>query len=211
MTTAPRASAQACGASNAMAKAAARATPRPPIASHVSVATLFLRFLVIGSVSFGGGIVAYLRRMLVDQTKWLTEEQFLAALELSQTLPGTNSVNMSVLVGDHFAGWAGAAAAFLGLVLPGAVLAFVLAVGSESGRHNPIAHAALGGVTACAVGILAAITLRTGKKQFLTFPDVLLLATTFVAMSFLKLPLLFIVIVMGAIAIYVHRPRRETP
>ncbi len=186
-----------------MAKAAAT----PAHVTPVSPVTLFLKFLVIGSVSFGGGIVAYLRRMLVDQTKWLTADEFLGALELSQTLPGTNSVNMSVLVGDRFGGWVGAAAAFLGLVLPGAVLAMLLAAGSESGKHNPIAHAALDGVTACAVGILLAITLRTGKKQFLTFPDILLLAITFVAMSFLKLPLLFIVIIMGAIAIYVHRPR----
>lgn len=194
-----------------MAKAAAPPAPVVPVVSHVSIGTLFLKFVLIGAVSFGGGIVAYLRRMLVDQTGWLTEDQFLAALELSQTLPGTNSVNMSVLVGDHFAGWPGATAAFLGLVLPGAILAFVLAVVSQAQGHHPIAHAALAGVTACAVGILTAITLRTGKKQFLTFPDVLLLAITFVAMSFLKLPLLFIVIVIGAIAIYVHRPRQAAP
>jgi len=114
---------------------------------------------------------------------------------------------MSVLVGDKFAGWPGAAAAFLGLCLPGALLAYVLAVGSESGRHNPIAHAALGGVTACAVGILTAITLKTGKKQFTSFPDIVLVAVTFVAMSILKMPLFYIIIVMGAIAVYAHRPR----
>lgn len=178
-----------------------------PAAPKVTVATIFLKFLLIGSISFGGGIVAYLRTMLVDQTKWFTEDQFLSALELSQTLPGTNSVNMSVLVGDRFAGWPGAAAGFLGLCLPGALLAYILAFGSESGRHNPIAHAALGGVTACAVGILTAITLKTGKKQFTNLRDFGLVAVTFVAMSILKLPLLYIIIVMGAIAIYAHRPR----
>src|SRR5271168_4182936 len=95
--------------------------PAVSAAPKVTVATVFLKFLVIGSVSFGGGIVAYLRAMLVDQTKWYTDEEFLTALELSQTLPGTNSVNMSVLVGDKFAGWPGAAAGFLGLCLPGAL------------------------------------------------------------------------------------------
>lgn len=182
------------------------APAQPP---KVTVATIFLKFLVIGSISFGGGIVAYLRAMLVDQTKWYTEEEFLTALEMSQTLPGTNSVNMSVLVGDKFAGWPGAAAGFLGLCLPGAFLAYVLAIGSESGRHNPVAHAALEGVTACAVGILSAITLKTGKKQFLSFPDIALVALTFICMSILKLKLFFIIAVVGAIAIYVHRPRRE--
>jgi chromate transporter len=190
--------------------AVAEVPPDPAAPPKVTAATIFLKFLVIGSVSFGGGIVAYLRTMLVDQTKWYTEDEFLTALELSQTLPGTNSVNMSVIVGDKFAGWPGAAAGFLGLCLPGAILAYVLAVGSESGRHNPIAHAALDGVTACAVGILTAITLKTGKKQFMSFPDVLLLGVTFVMMSFLKFKLFFIIAVMGAIAIYVHRPRSKT-
>jgi len=189
--------------------AEAPAAPMAPPAAKVTVATIFLKFLVIGSISFGGGIVAYLRSMLVDQTHWFTEEEFLTALEVSQTLPGTNSVNMSVLVGDRFAGWPGAAAGFLGLCLPGAILAYLLALGSAAGGHHPIGHAALMGVTACAVGILTAITLKTGKKQFLNVRDFALVAVTFLFMSILHLKLFFIIIVMGTIAIYVHRPRGE--
>ncbi|MEO9264067.1 MAG: chromate transporter [Candidatus Baltobacteraceae bacterium] len=176
--------------------------------TRVGLGQLFLKFLVIGSVSFGGGIIAYLQRMLVDEMHWLTKDQFLAALEVSQTLPGTNSANMSVIVGDVFCGPIGAVVAFLGMTLPGAILVFVLAVGSGAGRHNPIAHAALMGVTAGAVGILAAITFRTGKEQFVHFPDVLVVAVTFVGMSFLKIPLLVLVIVLGGIAVFLHRPRQ---
>jgi chromate transporter len=177
---------------------------------RVSLGQLFMRFLTIGSISFGGGIVAYLRQMLVEDTKWLTPDEFLATLEVGQTLPGTNSVNMSVLVGDYLLGRLGAALAFLGLVLPGSVLIFLLAVGTGAGRQNPIAHAALTAVTACAVGILSAITFKTGTKQFTRFPDILLLAATFVGMSLLKLPLLLLIVVMGGLGVYLYRPRAGT-
>jgi chromate transporter len=176
--------------------------------AKASVGELFLKFLIIGTISFGGGIIAYLRRTLVDETKWLTEEQFLRALELSQVVPGTNSANMAVIVGDFLCGLVGSVAALAGICLPGAVLAFVLAIGSSAGRHHPIGHAALLGVTAGAVGILASITFRMGKPQFIQFPDVAILLLTFVGMSLLKLPLLLLVVVLGGVAVFIYRPRK---
>jgi chromate transporter len=171
---------------------------------------IFLKFLFIGAISFGGGIVAYLRRTLVDETGWITPKQFMGALELGQTVPGTNSANMAVIVGDYLAGPLGALAALVGLCLPGGLLVFGLAVASGAGRHTPIAHAALAGVTACAVGILAAITLRTGKEQFIRFPDVAILIATFVGMAVFKIPLLILAIVLGGIAVYLYRPGKKS-
>src|SRR5690348_10605073 len=97
-------------------------------ASRVDLTTIFLRFLTIGAISFGGGLTAYLQDMLVEKTKWLTADEFIAILEIGQTVPGLNSVNMSVLAGSHLRGPAGAVAAALGMVLPGA--AFVLGIGA---------------------------------------------------------------------------------
>lgn len=176
--------------------------------AKVSLSELFLKFLIIGAISFGGGIIAYLRRTLVNETKWLTDEQFLRALELSQVVPGTNSANMAVIAGDVLCGVVGSIVALTALCLPGAILAFVLAIGSGAGRHHPIGHAALLGVTAGAVGILASITFRTGKRQFVQFPDVAILLLTFAGMSLLKLPLLLLVVVLGSVAVFIYRPRQ---
>lgn len=60
----------------------------PPPASKVSLAKLSGVFLYIGATSFGGGVVAYLREHLVERQKWLDEDQFLAALEIGETVPG---------------------------------------------------------------------------------------------------------------------------
>ena len=167
---------------------------------------IFLKFLTIGAISFGGGIIAYLQRTLVDQTRWLTPKQFMGALEISQSVPGTNSANMAVIVGDYLAGPIGSLVAFVGLCLPGAILVFALAVASGIGRHHPIGHGALLGVTAGAVGILAAITFRTGRQQFVRFPDVAILIATFIGMTIFKIELLILVVVLGGLAVFLYRP-----
>jgi chromate transporter len=178
---------------------------------RVSLRTIFIKFLVIGAVSFGGGIVAYLQRMLVDDARWLNDEEFLVTLEISQTMPGLNAVNMSVLVGDRLRGAIGALVASVGMVLPGAL--FVFAVGVAAGeihRATPIGHAALRGVAAGAVGLLAAIVLRTGRQQFVEVVPFVLMAVTFVAMSVLRLPLFVILLTLVPIAIFIYRPRAST-
>jgi chromate transporter len=190
-----------------------RAVPEPAKAEpvqteRVSLATIFVRFVTIGALSFGGGIVAYLQRMLIDETKWLTEDEFLAALEISQTMPGLNAVNMSVLVGDRLRGPIGAFIAALGMVAPGAIFVFLLGLAAAAApHHTPIASAALNGIAAGATGLLLAIALRTGHKQFMRPVDIGFMALTFVAMSFLKLRLLLIILTLAPIAIYHYRPR----
>src|SRR5258708_13425355 len=92
----------------------------------VSLREIFLTFLAIGATSFGGGVVAYLRNSLVTAKGWLDEPQFLAALEISQALPGLNATNMSVIVGDRLPGPPGPLAAFLGITLPAGILIFPL-------------------------------------------------------------------------------------
>jgi chromate transporter len=175
---------------------------------QVSLSTIFLQFLTIGAISFGGGIVAYLQRMLVDQTKWLTPDEFLAALEISQTMPGLNAVNMSVIVGDKLRGPVGASIAAVAMVAPGAIVIFLLGLAAGAAHHaTPIANAALRGIAAGATGLLLAIALRTGHKQFLHPRDIILMACTFALMSLVKINLLIILLTLGPIAVYIYRPK----
>ena len=132
-------------------------TPRPTLLE------LFLEFLLIGAVSFGGGIIAYERVLLIEKRKWLTNDTFMATLAISQTMPGLNSVNIAVLAGDHLRGTLGALAATIGLILPGS--AFVLGVGLlySEGANHPLVNTLLAGIAACATGLLAAITYKIGE------------------------------------------------
>jgi chromate transporter len=179
------------------------ATPR------VSLAKLFSVFALIGVTSFGGGIVAYLRRALVDKEKWLDEDGFMAALEISQTLPGLNSTNMSVIVGRRLRGAAGALAATLGMILPGAVIVTGLGFAYVALRHDPKVAVVLTGVAAAAVGLLLQVTLKIGWKQLISPRDLALVVVVFVLVGIFHVSLLVTLVAVAPLAVWMHRPRRE--
>src|SRR5262249_40920162 len=81
----------------------------PPV--EATLIQIFRAFLLIGATSFGGGVMAYLRSSLVEKHGWLDDESFVQLLAMSQSLPGLNSTNMAVLVGDRLRGTLGAAVA----------------------------------------------------------------------------------------------------
>jgi chromate transporter len=175
-------------------------------AARVSLAEIFSTFLVIGATSFGGGVVAYLRQALVVQRRWLDDDQFMSALEISQTLPGLNATNMSVLVGSRLRGVPGATAALLGMCLPGSALLFLL--GTLYGEHNarPAVIAALNGVAAAATGLLLATTYQLGRKELGGWVDAVFVALTVAAVSVFHVSLPVTLFTLGPLAIWWYRP-----
>jgi chromate transporter len=171
---------------------------------------LFVQFFIIGAVSFGGGIIAYERILLVEKRKWLSADEFMAYLAISQTMPGLNSVNLAVLSGDHLRGVMGAITATLGLILPGSI--FVLAVGIiyASAADHPLMNYALAGIAAAATGLLAAITYKIGANHWRDFKSLLIIVLTFLLMSIAKLSLPYVILIMAPISLYLYRPSKNT-
>ena len=69
-------------------------------------ADLFLTYGKIGLIGFGG-INAWARRVLVEEKRWLTEQEYAETLGLGQVLPGPNALNAAIMVGDRFHGAVG--------------------------------------------------------------------------------------------------------
>ncbi|MGH7865239.1 MAG: chromate transporter [Candidatus Binataceae bacterium] len=172
----------------------------------VGLGAIFQVFLMAGAVSFGGGVVAYLREYLVSARGWLDDEQFLTALEIGETLPGVNALNIAVIVGDNLRGVAGAAVAATALMLPGSVVVMMLAVLWESQRQNPLVTAFLLGIAASAVGLLSAVSLRLGRHQFTRMPDVAIVVATFILVSVLHVSLVLVLLIIGPLGIWLYRP-----
>ena len=172
-----------------------------------SLLDLFLQFLIVGAVSFGGGIIAYERILLVEKRKWLNADQFMAYLAISQTMPGLNSVNLAVLTGDYLRGIKGSVIALLGLVLPGSVLVLLLGLVYTALTDHAITVLLLTGIAAGATGLLAAVTYRIGDAHWKKPISLLLIATTFILMSIVKLPLLEVLAIMVPIGLFIYRPK----
>lgn len=174
---------------------------------EVSLLSLFKVFLTIGAISFGGGVVAYLREYIVRGEQWMDDDEFLDSLEIGQTLPGLIAVNLSVIVGDRIRGAAGALAAAVGILLPGTVVVMTAGVLYMGNRQNPAVNHFLGGVAAAAVGLLTAVALQLGHKQLVHLRDFLLVMATFVAISLLHQSLIVVILVVGPIAVLLYHPR----
>src|SRR5262249_47703712 len=159
---------------------------------------IFRVFLLIGATSFGGGVMAYLRSSLVEKHGWLDDEGFVQLLALSQSLPGLNSTNMAVLVGDRLRGSLGALVAIAGICLPGAVLIFFVGMLHRQHGARPLVTAAFHGVTAAAVGLVAAVALQIGRKVLTRVDDLAFVVLAAIGVSVLHQSVLIVLFVVSA-------------
>src|ERR1700685_4372107 len=120
-----------------------------------SLAELFVAFATI-SLSGFGGVLAWARRMMVEQRRWLTPEQFNEAYAVCVMLPGANIVNFSVVFGSRVRGPLGGLAAIAGLILPPVVLVIVFGMLYARFGDLPALRHILTCVAAAAAGLIAA-------------------------------------------------------
>ena len=173
----------------------------------VTVLAIFWAFLLVGATSFGGGVVAYLRSSLVGKHEWIDDKTFVEFLSIGQPLPGLNATNMAVLVGDRLRGTFGAIAAVTAICLPGALLMFAAGVAYGVHGDRPAVTAILHGVAAAATGLVFALTVQLGRKSLERAGDLVFVVVTAVAVDLLHFKVPYVLLAVGAIAIWWHRPR----
>ena len=103
---------------------------------------IFIRFLILGCMSFGGPVahIAYFQREFVEKRKWITEKEFASAFSLCQFLPGPASSQLGMFIGYHRGGYAGSFLAFLGFTFPSfALLTTAAFYNAQWGRLESVA------------------------------------------------------------------------
>jgi len=175
--------------------------PRP------SLGHIFWVFLVMGATSLGGGVVGYLRTALVVRQRWLDDLTFVELLSISQTLPGLNATNMSILVGDRLRGGWGALLATLGMCLPGAALMTGAAFAYGIGGDDPWSRAFLHGIAAGAVGLIVMVMVQLGSRVLKGIADYVFVVATAAAVAGFGVQVPYALLAAGALAIWWHRPR----
>jgi chromate transporter len=178
---------------------------------HPTVAALFLTYLKIGLSGFGG-VNAWARRVLVEERRWLTEQEYAEVLGLGQVLPGPNALNVAIQLGDRFRGGLGALAAVAGLFGgPMAVLA-LLAVLHDAYGEVPIVKAVLAGIAAAAAGMVLGTAAKMAQKLKPSLPIIAVGLASLLGGAVLRLPLPYIVLGLApfgiAAAWWTMRPAR---
>ena len=121
--------------------------------------------LKLGATGFGGGIaiLAQIRRVVVREQRWMTDEEFLDAVSLAQSLPGANAANAMSYVGLKLGGPRGAAIALSAFVLPSFVIMVGLTIAHGRLEQSEDAKLIFQGFNAAVVGLIAATTARLGQ------------------------------------------------
>jgi chromate transporter len=165
-----------------------------------SIGQVFLVFTGLALRGFGG-VLPWAQRVLVEERRWLTREEFVEALAVGQVLPGPNICNLSVIVGDRWFGWRGALAALGGLVAAPAVLALGLAALHGQVAEHPLAQRVLAGMGAAAGGLILATAARLATAQRAHWRWLGFGALAFVAVGLLRMSLVTVLPVLGAVAV----------
>lgn len=119
---------------------------------------LFLTFFKIGLFSFGGGyaMLPLIKHEVVDINGWMTSESFTNILGISQITPGPVAVNTATYVGYKTSGIVGSAFATLGVIMPSAIIIFIIAKLFMEHSDNKYALGILKYIRLSAVGLIAA-------------------------------------------------------
>jgi chromate transporter len=127
---------------------------------------MFVLFFKLGLFTIGGGMamVPLLQEKVCDEKGWLTEEETVDCLAVSQGLPGVIAVNMSTYVGYKLKGLPGAIIATAGTIIPSFVIIILVVLFLDTIAENPYVLGAMAGIRAAATGLVAFAAYKLGKQ-----------------------------------------------
>jgi chromate transporter len=178
------------------------------LAPRPGLAALFTGMLQVALSAFGGGLSAWSQRIVVEQRRWMTNEQFLTGLTVARLFPGPNQINMAVYIGAEFQGLPWALAALAGMLLVPFSLLMALGVVYFQVHELPAVDRLLAGVVAAAAGMALSMGFKI-LDQYRKDPLALALAgAVLLALSVFHARLVPVVLISGPLAMAWYWPRQ---
>ncbi len=173
------------------------------ISRTATLGGLFLSFLKIGVSGFGGGlaVLTQIRHLVVQERRWITEHDFIEALALGQSLPGTSAGNAVTYIGFRLRGWRGASIALTAFILPSMLMMIALAIFYDRFRALPNIEQLFHGFNAAVVALIAVTAWRMGKHTSSKPWQRILIVLSFTAVIFLRATVVEVIVICGLIGI----------
>jgi chromate transporter len=178
---------------------------------------IFLAFLKVGAFGYGGGpsMIPLLQQEIVESHKWMSEEEFIDALAMGNTLPGPITIKMSVYIGYRLGEIPGALLALLGNMLPAIVAMALLSLIYLRIKDHPKVTAALQGARPAVIGLLVWTAYDLGKSVLVgdgggikvllsNWDRVLFTLAAFVAVTFLKIHPALVILTAAVVGFLVY-------
>ena len=164
---------------------------------------LFLTFAKIGAFTFGGGyaMIPLIQREVVDQKKWISNEDILDVIAIAESTPGPIAINSATFIGKKVAGIKGAVAATAGVVLPSFLIIIAVSFVLEAFQHIKAVRYAFWGIR---TGVLALILkalwsmFSVCNKNGVSYA---VMALAFLLVSVLKLSVILVIVICALLGI----------
>lgn len=179
---------------------------------------LFATMFSLSACTFGGGfvIVSLMKKKVVEEQRWLEEDEMLDITAIAQSSPGPILINASVILGYRLQGIAGSLAAVGGSILPPMILLSLIAVFYDWFRQNAVVNTALTVMRAGVAAVICDVVINLAKNVLGTKKPlyIVLMVITFILGYFLNVSAIYIILgclVAGIFCvIFDQRKKRRT-
>lgn len=171
--------------------------------------TMFISFFKIGAFTFGGGyaMIPLIEAEVVGKREWISKEDFLDILVISQTFPGALAVNSSIFIGYKIGGLMGAILALLGVVLPSFFIILIIATFFFEFRNNIFVDLVFKGIAAAVPMLVLIAVVSLSKSIDKNLINLCIIIATVIAISVFKINPIVVIILSGLYGLMFFRKK----
>lgn len=150
---------------------------------------MFISFFKIGAVTFGGGyaMIPFIEEEVVNKNKWVSKDEFMDMLIISQSLPGTMAVNCCTFIGYRLGGVVGGLVGVLSVTLPSFLIIIIIAISFMQFRDNYYVNLAFKGIAAAVPMLVLTGVISMGKSVKKNFGNIAVGIIALIALVIFKI------------------------
>ncbi len=181
------------------------ANAAPLLGLNMTVAKLFITFAGMSVLLFGGGyvIIPLIQQSVVDGYGWVTRQEFIDGIALSQLMPGPILIS-ATFIGYKVAGITGAAAATAGIFTPPAIIMLISASFFERIKNSETIKACLRGIRPAVIGMIAVAAVVVGRTSQLNLASLIIFAAALTALLRFKVEVVWIIPAAGVAGLLLY-------
>jgi chromate transporter len=176
---------------------------------EVGLGELFKGCATIGLLGFGG-VAAVARHVIVERYQWLDEKEYATILGMGQVLPGANTVNATVMIGDRYQGVKGSLACVAGMMLPPILILILLATLYKHFAHLQVVNYALTGAAAGAAGMVIGTGLKMAWRLKPNATGITIIFLAIAGIALMRWPMLRVIPILIPVALALTAWRSRT-
>ncbi|TCZ73759.1 chromate transporter [Paenibacillus albiflavus] len=171
---------------------------------------LFVTFVKIGPVTFGGGyaMIPLIEKEIVHKQGWVKSSDVADVFALAQSIPGAIAINVAAFIGYKMKRTVGAVAALLGVLLPTFLIVLGLCIGFLYVRDNPYIVAAFKGMGAAVVALIVYAGIKTGRTSIVDISTLLIAIVALLLLLYLQVNSILLIVAGGFVGIIVMQVKR---